>query len=188
TTKELKTKLAEQESYLAALRKVAEGETSEFQEFIKNLEGEKRKSTETGGEGGDGDKNEDYLKRLEAEKKYQEEILQLSLSAREPEDLEYQLRLERAGLFGKERTALTERELAVLEALEAQHEANLAQIDTEAHQKYLQQQQAAHDKEKQRRQTRFNEELAGIGSLEEAKLQLRDSLSAEELDKIDTIE
>src|SRR5690606_5506337 len=73
-------------------------------------------------------------------------------------------------------------------ALEAEHLANIAKIDTEAHGQALAAQDAQYQREKQLRQTQFNEQLAEITTLEQAKTLLRETLSEEELAKIDSLE
>ncbi|MEO9474126.1 MAG: phage tail tape measure protein [Cyclobacteriaceae bacterium] len=71
-------------------------------------------------------------KEIEEREKFRAKILLESKSLIEQENAAHQERLKQAGLLGKQRSELTEQDLAVLEVLEATHQANLSKIDADA--------------------------------------------------------
>lgn len=126
-------------------------------------------------------------KLLEQQKDYQAEVLKNSKSLREQEDIEHQERLKKAGLFGLDRQTLTKHQLAVLEALEKQHQDNINKLDTEAMKKGIEERQNAFQDQLTDLRIRNNEELAQVRTLEQAKAKLSATLSAEALRQIKTL-
>ena len=121
-------------------------------------------------------KQEEQNKQIEEQKKFQEEILNSSLSAIEREEKAYAEKLKLAGNNAE-----------VIEILTKQHNDNLAKINADAITKYLNDKKQAQSIELQNTRIRHNEELAEIKTLSQAKTVLAESLSAQELEKITTL-
>ena len=121
-------------------------------------------------------KQEQQNKQIEDQKKFQEEILNSSLSAIEREEKAYAEKLKLAGNNAE-----------VIEILTKQHNDNLAKINADAITKYLNDKKQAQSIELQNTRIRHNEELAEIKTLSQAKTVLAESLSTQELEKITTL-
>lgn len=127
-------------------------------------------------------------KRLEAQKKFREELLLGSLSLIEQEKKTYENKLKLAGIYGKSVNSLTKEELEVKQILEKQHQAKIARIELDAINDLLAKKKDKYDKEKLARQINFNNELADINSFQEAKKLLQGFLSTEELNELNNLE
>lgn len=114
--------------------------------------------------------------QAEAQKKFQEEILNSSLTAIEKEEKAYAEKQKLAGNNAK-----------VQEILLKQHNDNLAKINADAVRKHLNDKQQEQSIELQNVRIRHNEELAEIKTLAQAKTVLAETLSAQELEKITTL-
>lgn len=121
-------------------------------------------------------KQEQQNKQIEDQKKFQEEILNSSLSAIEREEKAYAEKLKLAGNNAE-----------VIEILTKQHNDNLSKINADAITKYLNDKKQAQSIELQNTRIRHNEELAEIKTLSQAKTVLAETLSAQELEKITTL-
>lgn len=121
-------------------------------------------------------KQEQQNKQAEAQKKFQEEILNSSLTAIEKEEKAYAEKQKLAGNNAK-----------VQEILLKQHNDNLAKINADAVRKHLNDKQQEQSIELQNVRIRHNEELAEIKTLAQAKTVLAETLSAQELEKITTL-
>ena len=130
-------------------------------------------------------KNEEELKKQLA---FREKVIFESKSLADQENINFQKRLEDAGVYGIERENLTEQQLQALELLEIQHKANLAKIDADAYKGFFEAEKQAYKKEEQQRKVNYNNEFASITTLEDAKAILKDKISDEELAQIRTIE
>lgn len=131
---------------------------------------------------------EELTRRLLAERKYRD----LLLDPRDPkliqEKEQHEARLKQAGLFGLKLEEMTEEQKKALERLEAIHAANIGKIDAELMQKEIQRRQSAYQSELADLRIKNNEELAEIRTLEEAKIRLSETLSSEALQTIRTLE
>ncbi|WP_299011993.1 phage tail tape measure protein [uncultured Polaribacter sp.] len=127
-------------------------------------------------------------KQKEAELSYREKVLLSSKSLIEQEIIAHKKRLQKAGLFGKERNKLTKLELLVQEKLEAQHQAKIAKIELDATNKFLAKKTKDYNSAKTKRTIAYNDELANLKSLNDAKKLLSKTLSESELNKIKTFE
>lgn len=148
--------------------------TSKSEEQVnerKKLEDERKKREE------EQKKRENEQKaQAEAQKKFQEEILNSSLTAIEKEEKAYAEKQKLAGNNAK-----------VQEILLKQHNDNLAKINADAVRKHLNDKQQEQSIELQNVRIRHNEELAEIKTLAQAKTVLAETLSAQELEKITTL-
>ena len=123
-------------------------------------------------------------KREEAERKYRLKLVNPEAEEIQQEKEAHNQRLERAGLFGKDREKMTDEHLKALETLEAIHRDKLANIDAKLIAQHLQQKQQAFETELAQLRYKNHEELASINSLEKAKEILSSRIDAKELSKI----
>lgn len=126
-------------------------------------------------------------KRLEAERKYRETVLNSNKDLYEQERIAYQQRLKEAGIYEKKKTDLSKEQLQVAEILKIEHETKIADLENEAINRYLDNLKKKYEHEKLLRATASNNEIAEIQTVEEAKELLKDSMSEKELSKIKTL-
>lgn len=110
------------------------------------------------------------------------------LSTVEQENKRYQKELENAGLNNRKKEELTEQALESLEAINKTHQDNLAKLDKEAITKYLDEKKAGYQRALTDLQISQNNELATVKTVEDAKVILSKTMSAEQLDNIKTME
>lgn len=123
----------------------------------------------------------DFEKELQQQKQFQDQVLESQLSFIEQENLAHQRRLEQAGIAGKSREQMTEREYQVLLALQAQFYENLSSLDVKALQNELNRKQQAFDRELNQLRISHNEQFKEIKTMEQARAFLQDDLSKEAL-------
>ena len=121
-------------------------------------------------------------KQLEQQAEYRQKIIDGQKSLIEQEKLAYEERLRQAGIYGKDVTELTAEENTVREALQEQYYNNINQLDAEAVEGFIQNNQSRFERELQQLRTLNNEKYKEIKTLEDAKLLLQDDLSQEALD------
>ncbi len=129
-------------------------------------------------------------KRLEEQKKYREEILFNAKSLLEQEDILYQERLKKAGLFGAKEENLTGEKLEALEALQKEHQAKILKITTDAEKELEEQknqkfQQLAQARDKELKDIRadYEKELAELRIKNNQEL-TQEGLTAEDRKKL----
>lgn len=106
----------------------------------------------------------------------------------EQENKRYEEELEKNGLNNRKKEELTEQALKSLEAINKTHQDNLAQLDKEAITKYLDEKKAGYQRALTDLQISQNNELATVKTVEDAKVILSKTMSAEQLDNIKTME
>ena len=126
--------------------------------------------------------------RLEKQKEFRDEVLFNSKTIVEQEKINFEQRLKDAGIYGIAKENLTADQQKVLEVLKEQHQENLNKLDIEATNDFLSEQQKKYDKEKKQRKQNFNNQIAQIKTVGQAKKLLQDRISSEELSSIDSIE
>lgn len=122
-------------------------------------------------------------KQLESEKKFKDELLRTSKSLLEQEELNFQDRLKKAGLFGKNRETLSKKDLQALVLLETEHQDNIAKLNAENIDNDILLQKQLFDAKTLERITNHNEELIALGNDEEAKKALHAKFNQEELQR-----
>lgn len=126
---------------------------------------------------------EELKKQLEAEEKYRQDTINAAKSLIEQEEILYQERLKKAGLFGKKKEDMTKQELEALEVLEKNHIKNIDDIEDKAISDDIKKQQELFDQITIQRKTDFNNQLAELGDNEEAKKQLKEEFEQKELER-----
>ncbi|GAB2993850.1 phage tail tape measure protein [Cyclobacterium sediminis] len=121
-------------------------------------------------------------KQLQQQAEYRQKIIDGQKSLVEQEKLAYEERLRQAGIYGKDVTELTAEENTVREALQEQYYNNINQLDAEAVEGFIQNNQSRFERELQQLRTLNNEKYKEIKTLEDAKALLQDDLSQEALD------
>ncbi len=121
------------------------------------------------GGGGKPPVSDDVKKRLEAEKKFRDELIFGALSLIEQENISFEKRLEQAGIYGKKREKLTEEELRSFLVLEKNHIENIAKIHDQAFNDEVLQQKQLFDTITLNRQIAHNNYMASLGSNEAEK-------------------
>lgn len=106
----------------------------------------------------------------------------------EQENKRYEEELEKNGLNNRKKEELTEQALESLEAINKTHQDNLAKLDKEAITKYLDEKKAGYQRALTDLQISQNNELATVKTVEDAKVILSKTMSAEQLDNIKTME
>lgn len=106
----------------------------------------------------------------------------------EQENKRYEKELVDAGLNNRKKEELTGQDLASLEAINKTHQDNLAKLDKEAITKYLEEKKVGYQRALTDLQISQNNELATVKTVEDAKVILSKTMSAEELDRINTME
>ncbi|MFD2962767.1 MULTISPECIES: phage tail tape measure protein [Olivibacter] len=127
-------------------------------------------------------------KRAKAYETEQNRIIASQKSTIEQENDAHQLRLEKAGLAGKQREDLTAHQLKVLEILEQTHQANLNKLDAQAMKKEIEERQQNFQNELSEMRIRNNEELSQVKTLADAKLKLEGSVSPKVLQQVKTLQ
>lgn len=130
----------------------------------------------------------DLEAELKKQQEFQDQVLESQLSFIAQEQLAHQRRLEQAGIAGKTREQMNQKEYQVFLALQKQYYDNLGNLDAKALQDELDRKQQNLDKEVLLLHTSQNIQLQQIKNLDQAKAFLRDSLSQDELDKIKTMQ
>jgi TP901 family phage tail tape measure protein len=121
-------------------------------------------------------------KQLQQQAEYRQKIIDGQKSLVEQEKLAYEERLRQAGIYGKDVTELTAEENTVREALQEQYYNNINQLDAEAVEGFINNNQSRFERELQQLRTLNNEKYKEIKTLEDAKALLQDDLSQEALD------
>lgn len=160
-------------------------------EVEKEVEGvttriEKIKSAISGG-GQQGKSGSDTPKFTDEETKNQKTALSKSGTV-EQENENYKKALTDAGLANKKKEELTGESLKALEAINKQHQDNLAKLDRDAIAKYLDEKKAGYQSAITELQIQQNTELSSVKSLEDAKVILSKTMTAEQLNNIQTME
>lgn len=106
----------------------------------------------------------------------------------EQENKRYEEELEKNGLNNRKKEELTEQALKSLEVINKTHQDNLAKLDKEAITKYLDEKKAGYQRALTDLQISQNNELATVKTVEDAKIILSKTMSAEQLDNIKTME
>ena len=106
----------------------------------------------------------------------------------EQENKRYEEELEKNGLNNRKKEELTEQALESLEAINKTHQDNLAKLDKEAITKYLDEKKVGYQRALTDLQISQNNELATVKTVEDAKVILSKTMSAEQLDNIKTME
>lgn len=127
------------------------------------------------------DKSLDRL--LDQQAEFRMRIINESRSLIEQENIAYQERLKNAGLFGKNKEELTGQHLEAYQVLEEQHLENIRVINSQALSDDILENQKNFDRQTVIRQTAFNNELAALGSNEEAKKALDIRFQREERER-----
>lgn len=126
--------------------------------------------------------------RLDKQKAFRDEVLFNSKTIVEQEKINFEQRLKDAGIYGIAKENLTADQQKVLEVLKEQHRENINKLDVEATNDFLSEQQKKYDKEKKQRKQNFNNQIAQIKTVGQAKKLLQNRISKEELSSIDSIE
>ena len=132
------------------------------------------------------------IEDLEAQKLHKEQLVKLDediAKAKKDKDISrYNTLLEIKQKWGERNIELDAQIDKIIESKKSLHNINLGVIEEKAASDKIKKTEETHQREKAIRQTAFNEELAGVTTLEQAKLLLKDSLSKKQLAKIDTLE
>lgn len=134
---------------------------------------------------------QERTKQLEEQRKYREEILFNAKSDLEKEDLQYEERLKKAGLFGKKEISLQGKDAEILKSLHQEHQAKILKITTDADtkkqaqyaqsvNKEIRDKQAAHQREMTLLRIKNNEELALESLTDERRKALKEKHQASE--------
>lgn len=123
----------------------------------------------------------DHEAELKKQQEFQDQVLESQLSFIAQEQLAHQRRLEQAGIAGKTREQMTQKEYQVFLALQKQYYDNLASIDAKALQAELDRKQDAFNQELNNLRISHNEQFKEIKTMEEARAFLQDDLSKEAL-------
>lgn len=123
----------------------------------------------------------DLESELKKQKEFQDQVLESQLSFIQQEQLAHQKRIEQAGLAGKTREQMTEREYQVFLGLQRQFYNNLGSLDAKALQDELNRKQDAFNQELDNLKISHNEQYKEIKTMEEARAFLQDDLSKEAL-------
>lgn len=127
------------------------------------------------------DKN--YEKLLDQQAEFRMRVINESRSLIEQENIAYQERLKNAGLFGKNKEELTGQHLEAYQVLEEQHLENIRVINSQALSDEILENQKNFDRQTVIRQAAFNNEMAALGSNEEAKKALEIRFQREERER-----
>lgn len=127
---------------------------------------------------------QEIRKRQEAEKAYRDKLINPLSEEIQQEDEAHKIRLDKAGLFGKEREKLTADQLQALETLEGIHRAKLNKVDAELTTQAIEQKRSTYDEDLANLKIKNNNELAAITSVEQAKALLVGVLSDKELNHV----
>lgn len=148
-------------------------ENARLEEMMKEVSAEIEKSDQI---------QKIQTKRIEDQKKYREEVLLNSRSALEQEDVLYQERLKKAGLFGKKEIILESEDATIMEALHKEHQAKILKIKNEAEKKVVQTRQAAINKQIE------DTKAANLREIDELKIKHAEELSNSELSTSEIME
>lgn len=120
----------QQDLYKLLKEQYTAGEVTDNKPVVVEEEEDTNKKGKGTGTGTDKNKaqkdREEELKKIDA---YQQEIIKKSKTLTEQEDIDYQERLKKAGIFNKDVTTLTVQELEVQRLLEEEHNKNIANIE-----------------------------------------------------------
>ncbi|WP_433895205.1 phage tail tape measure protein [Sphingobacterium mizutaii] len=130
---------------------------------------------------------QELKRRAKSEDDYINSILIKRQTESEAEKSAYDDRLKKAGLFGVEREAMTQRQLNALEILEREHKNNLAKIDADAIAKEIDTRIANNRDVITDIRIRHVEELSEIKSLAQAKAYLSKTISEKDLEQIKSL-
>ncbi len=124
---------------------------------------------------------EEQQRLLEQQQDARQKIIYGSLSLIQQENIDYQERLDAAGIFGKKREEMTDEELQVLRILEREHQQKLNEIEDQQFTDNLAAITTQFNQEKLARERKYKEELLRLGDNEQARAALTEQYRREEM-------